>query len=81
MSMFDRLNARPNTLPTQQQSVGSALNDIKRDPTGFMKQKGLNVPDGMTDPQQMVNYLLNSGQISNPRLQMARQMMARMGVR
>jgi len=79
MSMFDRLNAHPNAHPTQQQSVGNALNDIKRDPHGFIKKTGMNIPDGITDPQQMAMYLMNSGQVGGPRLQMARQFISRMG--
>ena len=77
MSIFDSLqrNARP-----MQASVGNpmqALQQIKSNPVAVLRQRGLNVPDGMNNPQQIVQHLLNSGQITNNKLQMAMQMMRR----
>ncbi|MBO7670390.1 MAG: hypothetical protein J6S60_07345 [Oscillospiraceae bacterium] len=73
MSIFD--NLQHNAQPTRQQ----ALEEVKRDPHGVMKRMGLTVPEDMTDPLQMADYLISSGQITGPRAQMARQLMARMG--
>ena len=73
MSIFD--NLQHNAQPTRQQ----ALEEVKRDPHGMMKRMGLTVPEDMTDPLQMADYLINSGQVGGPRAQMARQLMARMG--
>lgn len=74
MSMFDRLGQSAQQQP-QGKSREEALREIKADPVGVLRQHGLNVPAGITDPMQMVNHLLQSGQVSNPRLQMAQKMM------
>lgn len=70
MSVFDSLNAQPN----QQQ----ALSQLKANPQSVLAKAGLNIPNGMNDPQAIINHLLQSGQVSNPRLQMAQRMMGMM---
>lgn len=64
MSIFENLN---QTQPT--------VDQLKKNPSSVLQRAGLNVPAGMNDPQQIINYLLQSGQINNPRLQMAQKMM------
>jgi len=86
MSLFDLMGQqRPQQGqmdPRQMQAEAQrAIDDIRRDPRGALRQAGLNVPDGMTDARDMAMYLMDSGQIVGPRLQMARQMMARMGLK
>lgn len=68
MSIYD-------TLP--QMNPAQMLQQIRSNPAAVLRQRGLNVPDGMTNPQQIVQHLLNSGQITNSKLQMAMQMMGR----
>ena len=51
------------------------VDQLKNDPSGILQRAGLNVPAGMNDPRQIINHLLQSGQITNPRLQMAQKMM------
>lgn len=51
------------------------LQELKAHPGKVLKQAGFNVPDGMTDARQIINHLLSSGQVTNPRLQMAQRMM------
>lgn len=80
MSMFDRLGQSAPQQP-QGKSREEALREIKADPVGVLRQHGLNVPAGITDPMQMVNHLIQTGQVGGPRLQMVRQMMGRMGRR
>ena len=74
MSIFDSLqqNAQMRAGNPMQ-----ALQQIKSNPSAVLRQRGLNVPDGMTNPQQIVQHLLNSGQITNSKLQMAMQMLGR----
>lgn len=50
------------------------VDQLKSDPSGVLQRAGLNVPAGMNNPQQIINYLLQSGQVNNPRLQMAQRM-------
>lgn len=67
MSLFNQLGNQPNM-----------MNQLRANPAAMLKQRGLNIPDGMTDPQQIINHLIQTGQINNSRLQMAQQMMAQM---
>ena len=58
------------------ESLGQpTVDQLKSDPSGILQRAGLNVPAGMNDPRQIINHLLQSGQITNPRLQMAQKMM------
>ena len=75
MSIYDSLGQANRG----QMNPQAALQQIKANPGAILKQAGFNVPAGMNDPQSIINHLLRSGQVSNPRLQMAQQMMARMG--
>lgn len=70
MSLFESIGSQP-----KQPNFQQALSQLRGDPAGTLKAAGLNIPDGMNDPQQIVNHLLQSGQVSNPRLQMAQRMM------
>ena len=54
------------------------LAQIKANPIGFIRQAGYNIPDGITTPQQMIGYLLQSGQIPQGRLAQAQQMASKM---
>ena len=72
MSIFESLTAQPNA-----PNALNALQQIKANPSAVLRQRGMNVPDGMTNPQQIVQHLLNSGQISNGRLQAVMQMMGK----
>lgn len=67
MSLFNQLGNQPNM-----------MNQLRANPAAMLKQRGFNIPDGMTDPQQIINHLIQTGQINNSRLQMAQQMMAQM---
>ena len=71
MSLFNSLN---NPQVSHQQVT---LQSLKTNPEQALKQAGYNIPGGMNDAQQIINYLLQSGQVTNPRLQMAQQMLSR----
>lgn len=71
MSIFDTLGQAPQTNPMQ------ALQQLQQNPAAMLRQKGLNIPDGMTNPQQIVQHLVQSGQVSNGRLQQVMQMVGR----
>lgn len=73
MSLFDQLNQKPQNPMNPMQMV----NQLRSNPAAILRQRGLNIPDGMNDPQQIINYLLQSGQVSNSRLQMAQRMLRR----
>ena len=75
MSIFDNLPS--NASNTQANALNRALEQIKRNPAETLKQRGFNIPAGMNNPQQIVQHLLQSGQIGNGKLQAAMQMIGR----
>jgi len=71
MGIFDQLGGRGQQQP--QMTPAQMLQQLRQDPAGVLKQAGLQIPAGMTSPQQMVNYLLQSGQVGQNRLMQAMQ--------
>ena len=82
-SVFNALNngAQQNQPQPQQMNFMQMFNQLRQNPAQTLKQGGYTIPDGMNEPQQIINHLLQSGQITNGRLnmmqQMAQQMMSR----
>ena len=77
MSLYDQLggqqpNAQPNAFNAQE-----ALQQLKANPSGVLKQAGLTIPDGMNNPNQIIQHLLTSGQLPQARLQQAMRMLGR----
>ena len=52
------------------------LQQLQQNPVQMLRQAGLNVPDNLNDPNQIIQHLMNSGQISQQRYEQARQMAA-----
>jgi hypothetical protein len=69
MGLFDQLG--------QQQNPMQMLQQIRQNPAAILQRAGLNIPAGMTDPQQIIQHLMQSGQVSQQRYQQAMQMMRR----
>lgn len=72
MGLFDQLGQRPQDGQGQQitpdmmrQEIGS----IKANPGAYLSRHGYNVPGGMTDPRQITQHLLRTGQVGGGRLQ------------
>lgn len=57
---------RPNPLQMLQQ--------IKSNPAAFLRQAGVNIPANLSDPNAIIQHLLNSGQVSQQRYEQARRM-------
>ena len=53
------------------------LNWIRQDPAAVLKQAGMNIPTGMNDPQQIIQHLINSNQVSQQRYQQVLSMLGR----
>ena len=68
-----------NALNGQQQPImanlQNAISQLRANPAEILRQRGLNIPAGMNDPQQIIGHLLQSGQVSNGRLAQVQQMM------
>lgn len=79
MSLFDSLGGAAQQ--PQKMNMQDAMRQLQQNPSGMLKRAGLNVPNGMNNPQQIVNHLMQSGQLPQNRLTMAMQMAQRMGLR
>ena len=74
MGLFDQLGMQSQQGqqmdPRQmQQQMQQEVGQIKAHHGTYLKGKGYNIPDGMTDAKQITQYLLETGQIGTPRLQ------------
>ena len=50
---------------------------IQADPGAYLQQRGFSIPAGMTDPRQITQHLLQSGQVGGGRLQQVMRMLGR----
>lgn len=72
MSFFESHMQQPQQqMPAEMQS---ALSGIKSNPVSFLHSRGFNIPDGMTDPKQITQHLLQTGQIGGGKLQQVMRM-------
>lgn len=44
--------------------MNSVLSQMKHNPMQFLTQKGFNIPQNMNDPNAIIQYLMNTGQVS-----------------
>lgn len=63
MSIFQQLGQQQSPRPAQL-DYSQMMRQLQADPVGFLRKAGLNVPEGMTDPRQIVSYFRQA----NPRL-------------
>ena len=63
--------------PFMQMNPMMMLQQLRNNPAALLQSRGLNVPNGMADPQQIIQHLVQSGQVSNNALQ---QLMPFMGM-
>lgn len=52
------------------------IQQLKANPIQFLQRAGFNVPNNLNDPNQIIQHLMNSGQISQQNYERARQMVA-----
>lgn len=52
------------------------LQQLRANPMQFLRQAGFNVPNNLNDPNQIIQHLMNSGQVSQDAYNRARQMAA-----
>lgn len=57
------------------------LQQLRSNPLGFLRQRGFNVPDNLSDPNQIIQHLMNTGQINQNQYEQARQMAQRFGMK
>lgn len=85
MGIFDSLGSKSPSRASQtqqqqmnpqqmQQAMRQEIGKISAHPSDYLKEKGFNIPAEMTDARQITQYLLQTGQIGNQRLQQVMQM-------
>lgn len=79
MSIFDSLGNGDQRRGQHPMNPQQAFSQLQANPVSILKQIGLNIPDGMNNPQQMVQHLLQSGQVPQSRFAQAMQMIGQMG--
>lgn len=45
------------------------LRELQSDPIAMGRRIGFEIPDGLSDPKEIVMHLINSGQVRGPMLQ------------
>ena len=63
-----------NFNPMMMMQMMQSMQQLKNNPAAILQQRGLNVPQGMNDPQAIINYLTQSGQVPQSRIQAMMQM-------
>lgn len=59
--------------PAAPMSPAQYVAQIKNNPVAFIRQAGYSIPEGITSPQQMIGYLIQSGQVPQGKLVQAQQ--------
>lgn len=52
------------------------IQQLKTNPIQFLQRAGFNVPNNITSPNDIIQHLMNSGQITQQNYERARQMAA-----
>lgn len=53
------------------------VQQLRSNPMQFIRQAGFNIPQNLSDPNAIIQHLMNSGQVSQQRYEQARQMAMR----
>ena len=54
------------------------VQQLQQNPMQFLQRAGLNVPQNLSDPNAIIQHLMNSGQVSQQRYNWARQIAEQM---
>lgn len=78
MGIFDKLAQNSTKAPQNgYQEMRAEMGRIQQNPVGYLRQRGFKIPDGLTDPRQITQHLLQSGQVGSSRLQMIMRMLGK----
>lgn len=56
------------------------VQQLRSNPMQFIRQAGFNIPQNLSDPNAIIQHLMNSGQVSQAQYNQARQMAQRFGL-
>lgn len=62
-------------------NIMQQLQMLRQNPMQFLRQRGFNVPNNVTDPQAIIQHLMNSGQVSQQQMNQAQAMAQGFGLR
>ena len=74
MSLFESLGEQGQQ---GQQDMRGEVSRIQQNPAGYLQQRGFSIPQGMTDPRQITQHLLRTGQVGGQKLQAVMRMLGR----
>ena len=74
MSLFDQLGTNRSNLPDRNQ-MANLVGQLQNNPTAFLRQMGYNIPDGINNPNAIINHLMTSKQINGGLLAKAQQLL------
>lgn len=57
------------------------LSQLRSNPLALLRQCGFNVPQNLNNPNDIIQHLMNSGQISQSQYEQARQMAQQFSVK
>ena len=57
------------------------LSQLKANPLGVLRRYGFNVPENISDPNAIIQHLMNTGQLSQKQYSQARSMARGFGVK
>ena len=78
MSIFEKLHQQgQQQKQISQEDMRTEIGRIQADPGSYLQQRGFTIPQGMTDPRQITQHLLQSGQVGQGRLQQVMKMLGR----
>lgn len=66
-----------NSMPQQPMNPMQRLQALKQNPSSVLQQAGFSVPQGMSNPQQIIQHLIQSGQIPQNRYAKVLQILGR----
>lgn len=71
MPLYDKVGKRAEKEDRQvtPEMMRREIGNIQSDPGAYLGQRGFRIPDGMTDPREITQHLLRTGQVGGARLQ------------
>lgn len=81
MGLFDSLFGGSQNIQngSRNQNYIQMLSSLMSNPYEFAKNNGLNIPSNIKHPKQMVNYIINSGQVDGGMLNAIQNVVSRGG--
>jgi hypothetical protein len=68
-----------NSMTGQQPGIMSAIQNLKQNPIQFLMQRKFNVPQSIaSDPNAIIQHLMNTGQVSQQKYNQVMQMIGQM---